>query len=193
MDSLTDTLTCPVCFEDFEEDGDNVPRLLPCSHSLCHTCVGQMIRNNRLECPTCRMRHEVRRDEINFPQNRYILTLMRRRPRIEVEEKAKTRKCPEHDKEEILFCREAGCQKKICTLCLSESHLRHTVVAIEEETKDALTKMLKNIEILNFGLNKKITEVTKASQTAIEKTMSSLDELKRTKQESKNLRGRNKK
>ena len=102
MDSLQESLTCPVCFEEFREKGENVPRLLPCSHSFCQRCIGQLIRNTRLECPTCRMKHEARNEGINFPQNKYILIMMRRRPKFEGEEMDESRRCPEHDENPFL-------------------------------------------------------------------------------------------
>ena len=37
-DSLEYAFTCQVCFEEFEETGDHVPRLLPCTYTLCETC-----------------------------------------------------------------------------------------------------------------------------------------------------------
>ena len=181
MDSLQESLSCPVCFEEFEENGGHVPRLLPCSHTLCHTCTGQLTRNNRLECPTCRMKHETRNEEINFPQNKYILTMMRRRQRLEGEEINGSRKCPKHGEKEILFCREVRCQKMICPLCLSEAHLGHEVVAVKDQTKDVLGELLMNIEITSERLNKKIEKVGKVSHDVIKKTEANLLQVKKEK------------
>ena len=152
MDSLQDTLSCPVCFEEFEENDGHVPRLLPCSHTLCHTCIRQLMQNYRLECPTCRMKHDARNKEISFPQNKYILTLMRRRPTGREEFK----KCFNHEEDEVLFCRETGCQTTICIRCLSESHLGHKAVALKDETKEILAKLLNSIESTNRKLNTNI-------------------------------------
>ena len=174
MDSLTETLTCPVCFEDFEEDGDRVPRLLPCTHSLCHTCVDQWIRNNQLECPSCRVKHEVKREENTFPQNKYILTMVRRRRRLEGDELNESRRCPEHGQNEILFCMQAGCHKTICTLCLSKAHFGHKVVAINDEREEVLAQLLKNIEITKKRLSAKTKHVEQVSRDAARKTEVSL-------------------
>ena len=40
---VDDTACCPVCFEAYEATGENVPRLLPCAHSLCHACVNRLL------------------------------------------------------------------------------------------------------------------------------------------------------
>ena len=179
MDSLQEALTCLVCFEDFEENGDHVPRLLPCSHTLCHTCIGQYIRNTRLECPTCSMKHEVRNEEISFPQNKYILTLMRRKPTGREEFK----KCSSHEEDEVLFCRETGCQMTLCIRCLSEGHLGHKVVALKDETKYVLAKLLNNIEITSKKLNTKIKNIEDISQGATRETETSLLQIRKEKNE----------
>ena len=92
-----------------------------------------------------------------------------------------SRKCPEHGQNEILFCREAGCEKLICTLCLSKSHLGHKVVAIKDETKEVLANLLKNIEITRKQLNAKIKDVEEVSQDAAKKTEISLLQAKKEK------------
>ena len=91
--------------------------------------------------------------------------------------------CPEHDKDEILFCREAGCQKSICILCLSAAHLGHKVVAADEETREVLNKMREEIEVTSRTLTAMITNVTNVSRKATTKSESSLEEIKQKKEE----------
>ena len=111
MDSIQESLTCPVCFEEFEENGKHVPRLLPCSHTLCHKCIGQLIRDTRLECPTCRVNHEGKQEETSFPQNKYILTLRRRLGEF--------RKCPAHEEDMILYVENPDAREpSVLSVCL---------------------------------------------------------------------------
>ena len=77
--SLELLLSCQVCFEEFTEDGAHVPRLLPCTHTLCHSCIGRMIQDRKLECPECRVKHEAKNEEKSFPQNKYILSQLKRK------------------------------------------------------------------------------------------------------------------
>ena len=102
--SLELLLSCQVCFEDFEEDGDHIPRLLPCTHTLCHTCVGQLIQENKIECPECRQKHEAKKEEKSFPQNKYIVTQIKRKSSQEQQTAHEFPQCEEHGKELAVEC-----------------------------------------------------------------------------------------
>ncbi len=68
--------SCSVCLEAFEEEGDRVPKLLPCSHTLCVACLQSLNNKHRLQCPECRTTHRVLRGEggvLAFPTNRYCV------------------------------------------------------------------------------------------------------------------------
>ena len=47
-------LECPVCMELYKD-----PRLLPCSHTLCKTCLDGVVKNSSITCPVCRATHSV--------------------------------------------------------------------------------------------------------------------------------------
>ena len=73
MDELTDLTQCPVCFEEYQLDGYRVPKILPCSHTLCEKCLETLIRNNKVDCPECRIKHQAAAGRTSFPQNKYII------------------------------------------------------------------------------------------------------------------------
>ena len=134
-------LTCQICLEDFEESGDHVPRILPCSHSLCEKCLKQLIKTfvhgKSVECPECRKKHQVTHDVKTFPQNKYIVVnLKQKQKELEVV------KCKEHGRELTLYCRRYECQKAICSKCLTASHREHDVVDIEEKQKEILLEKI---------------------------------------------------
>ncbi len=65
-------MECTVCLEEFEEEGDRVPKLLPCSHTLCLGCLEQLERGSRVVCPECRAQHRAPpQGPQGFPTNRY--------------------------------------------------------------------------------------------------------------------------
>ena len=176
-------LSCQVCFEEFEEDGAHVPRLQPCTHTLCHTCVGQLIQGNKIECPECRKKHEAKKEEKTFPQNKYILVQMKRiTPKLQRDQSA-TEKCREHGKELNIFCKEPGCQRVICVSCLSQGHKKHEVVDIEDTKKEAMDILHKNIKTVSDNLARKMQGITDAKQGAAKKIEKNLNELKKKKKE----------
>lgn len=73
IDIGDDLTVCPVCFEVYEVSGDFIPRLLPCSHTLCEKCLEQLLTNGKLDCPECRTKHEAVSGTKSFPQNKYII------------------------------------------------------------------------------------------------------------------------
>ena len=49
-------LECLVCEEVFSLEGDNVPRLLHCGHTLCHSCLSRLpLTGSDLLCPFDRL------------------------------------------------------------------------------------------------------------------------------------------
>ena len=71
-----DSAFCPVCFECYSELGVSVPRLLPCTHTMCHACVDTLIKNSTLVCPQDRKAHPAFSGVLSFPQNKYILKMI---------------------------------------------------------------------------------------------------------------------
>ena len=75
-----DLLTCGVCLEEYQNSGPHTPRLLPCTHTVCEWCLIQLLgRGETFKCPECKERHAAPNRERSFPQNRYLLTLIKLR------------------------------------------------------------------------------------------------------------------
>ena len=74
-------LICGVCLEEYQHSGACIPRLLPCTHTLCERCLIQLLGGGggALECPECKAKHAAPNKEKTFPQNKYLLTVIRRR------------------------------------------------------------------------------------------------------------------
>lgn len=51
---------CPVCFTPFDNT-ERRPRTLPCGHTFCTLCINEVEKRNRVQCPTCRVKHRVPR------------------------------------------------------------------------------------------------------------------------------------
>ena len=72
-------ISCPICFEDFEE-----PKCLPnCAHNICQQCLQGMEkkRNNVLECPVCRVESVIPKGGVAaFPKNHLLVRLIEQSP-----------------------------------------------------------------------------------------------------------------
>ena len=181
QDSLDLLLSCVVCLEEFEEDGDKIPRLLPCTHTLCQNCIKQLIRYEKLECPECRAKHEAKNKEKSFQQNKYILIQIRRS--VKSKEKRVPRgydRCKDHGKELSLFCQEADCQVAICQSCLSKNHKKHDVVELEEEIKN---NVITEVEKIRKNLKSKMRLISSVKENVETKTEESVNDLKQKQEE----------
>ena len=181
QDSLQLLLSCIVCLEEFEQNGDHIPRLLPCTHTVCENCIKQLIRDNKLECPECRAKHEAKNKEKSFPQNKYLLTQITRKPAEQKPERREKDLCEEHDKELVLFCRDTGCQ------CLTKYHRKHDVVNTEDETRRVEEVLRKKITYFEQNLLKAKIDFLTAIKTDVNVgTNVCLKDLEKRREEIKN-------
>ena len=133
-----------------------------------------------MECPECREKHEAKKEEKSFPQNKYILTQIKRKSSQEQPKPYEFQKCEEHGKELSLFCLDPVCNKPICRTCLTKEHRGHDVTEIEDQEKDALMKEVIKIK-MNLKAKVKIISTTKKDIT--ERSNAVIADLKKTKEE----------
>ena len=114
VDSEDDITNCPVCFEEYTEEGDHVPRILPCYHTVCEKCITELLLDFSLDCPECRVTHHATHGIKIFPQNRYILTHIR------------TKAAPVANKNESLLSKVEGVSKDL-------NSQRENILAAKEE------------------------------------------------------------
>jgi len=65
---------CGICAENFS-DGARCPRVMPCGHSVCHTCAVRIVPDQR--CPSCRAPFSVARAE-DMPKNWAVFSILQR-------------------------------------------------------------------------------------------------------------------
>ena len=72
-------ISCPICYEDFEE-----PKCLPnCAHNVCLQCLQGMKKKekNVLECPVCRVESVIPKGGVAaFPKNHLLVRLIEQSP-----------------------------------------------------------------------------------------------------------------
>ena len=169
-ESENDLTKCPVCFDEYKESGGCLPRLLPCTHTLCENCLEVLIRQTKLDCPECRLKHEAVNGVKSFPQNKYIISHLKKAKQIKVIENQEEIcgtfvMCTEHKREKILFCLEDDCRKQVCIVCFARHHKQHSYVDLELQRQKC------------EPLLSKITSLTKDCQDQREKFMASKEDL----------------
>ena len=176
-----DTTNCPVCFDAYEEG--HIPRLLPCTHTVCEVCLTCLINRSSLTCPECRMKHPAENDVKSFPQNKYILANIRRKKIEESTEHNAGKKTnmvenyKKHGKELAFYCNEKSCQMVICPLCILQDHRSHDVVDVLQVKKNGVNTQLKLFLLLS---KEKLVAVEEEMKQSYE---NDINEIKRQREE----------
>ena len=193
---------CMICFESYEEAGDLVPRILPCSHTLCEACVKHLLEESTEKrrrspkgraaaaicCPECRVEHPAPEGTRSFPQNKFILSHIRRKRLDENKQRHPVKKCPKHNQDMILFCRDKTCNKTICPQCLLSEHRFHDVEVVDEQKDKAeLESLVSKIDSLSQRVHSKRNEILAAKQEADRKKAICVKALKDKKGQNQNF------
>ena len=101
-EEINELTQCPICFERYEEDGDHVPRILPCHCTLCQECIVKLLKNNVLECPQDRQKHKAERGVKSFSQNKYVIAYLRKDVK---QQDSEYEECTEHSLKMVLYCK----------------------------------------------------------------------------------------
>ncbi len=128
------------------------------------------INEESLTCPICRAEHitDDRRAR-GFGENQYIVAALER------QEKEFSR-CPKHNREMTLYCRNQSCLKLICAKCHLREHKMHNVEDIEDQREENKKVITEAKQVVDDGIKK----LTKAQDSMIEKLTLSIDEIEKT-------------
>ena len=159
----TGETSCPVCTEPYTETGEHLPRLLRCSHTTCERCAERLMRKTLLVCVECRRRHKAPRGAKSFPQNRYILDILKLLKNRPQKDRVLFAQCPEHKRDCSLYCKDVGCNKSICQLCYIRNHKPNDVVDAAQEEKE-------HLELQIDLLTKEITQYRQVNSCLLRRT-----------------------
>ena len=105
-----------------------------------------------LVCAECRQRHKAPRGAKSFPQNRYLLDMLKLLNNQPQRDRASFVQCSEHKRDCSLYCKDIGCNKSICQLCYIRNHKPHGVVDVVHEEKEDLERQIDTLtkEIIQY-------------------------------------------
>ena len=127
-----DFLTCRICLDAFSQ-----PRMLPCLHTFCHTCLEQCMRSagrdaDSIACPTCRSRTPIPPGgAAGFKANFFVSSLQ------EALLLGGLRRCENCADKHVAVVRCLDCRDFLCEAC-RDAHRRtkltrrHRVLTLEE-------------------------------------------------------------
>ena len=74
---------CGMCHENYEEVGAKIPKLLPCGHSLCLSCLRKDSNCGYVKCLFCKISQVIPNGYIeNFPTNRQTIKALENNMKI---------------------------------------------------------------------------------------------------------------
>nr|XP_019943770.1 PREDICTED: tripartite motif-containing protein 59 [Paralichthys olivaceus]XP_019943771.1 PREDICTED: tripartite motif-containing protein 59 [Paralichthys olivaceus]XP_019943772.1 PREDICTED: tripartite motif-containing protein 59 [Paralichthys olivaceus] len=122
MDNLEEDLTCSVCYSLFSD-----PRVLPCSHTFCKTCLDNLLRTSTnysiwrplrqpLKCPNCRSVMELPVTGVDALPTNVSLRAIIEKYQSDCEPRPPS--CQEHIRQPLnMYCIQD--RQLICGLCLT--------------------------------------------------------------------------
>ena len=154
-------LNCPICMDIYK-----TPRMLPCQHTLCESCLHSYIVNKSRErvlvsdfpCPVCRTSTPAPKAFTRidlwaslFPLNHLLVSLLDTNLFHErlVADTSHSEKCTEHPVKQIeFFCVDH--ETVICSKCFKNAHRHCNVNDIEEHLELTTRQTLVKLDIENI-------------------------------------------
>ena len=177
-DSGLDDTICPICAKGYKSNGENVPKFLPCSHTVCEKCIRhKLLKRDHLDCPQCSGLHFAHDGIGTFPTNKYVL--------MYIEAKAEKNdikdQCEVHSREKNVFCNV--CQIPICVLCLKDAHKNHDFADVEEAKSQRCETLLFFVQLLKKKLARNKKKVTAIQESQRENHETCIDHINRSREE----------
>lgn len=182
-------LTCGTCLCMYDSVEHN-PKLLPCSHTVCRSCLERIIEaqsrdNISFRCPICRETITIPRGGvIAFPPSfivNQLLDLMAQQRRDIIP------KCSRHSSVELMFCET--CDTVFCVECTGGTHngrgsTAHTVIpfsiAIKRMSEILLYKAslcMRNLDAASDVVHDEISRLDTAAEVCMENVTRSFQDL----------------
>ena len=121
--AIAEELTCSICLDEFDD-----PRILPCGHCYCRTCIVQLSNTavrRAFPCPECRKRTVL---PSNDP-NKLPISLLALRMKEKLQGQCE-QLCSKHDEPMKLFC--CDCKYEVCINCALIDHREHNYQLMNE-------------------------------------------------------------
>ena len=136
-ESLQVVFMCKLCLTPYKHTEENGPRIPPCQSVVCEACLLVYQKQDDFRCPLCGETHSVLEvahfpvalfpEDLSTAETTTATTTTTTGSLCSTEDA----ECPIHALERSMFCKEDGCQRNICPMCLMKDHSNHDVIAPE--------------------------------------------------------------
>ena len=135
---MLQTTECSLCFEDFKDEPEHIPKIMKCGDSFCVKCIKSFIIEDKIICPICKSIITEKIDEM--PINKYAL---KSKKNIFCEN------CSEgytNDLNSNKAPRILKCGDTFCTECLEKSRSNDKIICpfCKEESCEEVDKLIIN-------------------------------------------------
>ncbi|XP_076464521.1 uncharacterized protein LOC143296460 [Babylonia areolata] len=151
-------LICGICLEMYKN-----PRMLSCHHTFCEACIQAVVANsqgNFIECPQCRKRLRLTRNEVSKLQVNFYLTPL-------LEEARSPDRCDKHQKKLQFVCLD--CDDAVCCDCILQDHRKHDLTDLgkaKEEIRAEMNKDMTEFDTVLIRLTSKLEQIRRFKQKA---------------------------
>ena len=139
-----DIFECAVCLNQML---DRTPRCLQCIHSFCEPCLEQMMRNQRITCPTCRKTTMVSTNSVKeLPVNFMLHKMKDLQKAQQPQQQAHLKMCCQICKVATPDFKCNSCPRLMCAACKNEhddvkEYKGHGVFDLCHQHEDSITHM----------------------------------------------------
>jgi hypothetical protein len=164
-------MSCQICFNTYTYDEEMIPRILPCGHTFCSSCILRLVTmtsKRPFKCPNCRTDHRRFRNIESYPKNYSLFEEMTRNenePPQPSEDSLQSQfhvMCSHHPQKRYEYYDEK-CERFVCSDCVAVgAHVGHKCITIATHQTQCENE-LKDIERL---LPDFISSLTQGEETA---------------------------
>ena len=165
---------CQVCFESYEENGEHLPRILPCAGLICEKCIIELLDGSSIDCPECGSKHAAKNGVKSFPQ-----TVLPRAKRKAPERSQDGEKCKKHGQDACINCDELYCTRAVMLFLQNHCKVKEEAEAEEEEFET----LFSDLETVSRNLRSYKTKILVAKEKLEKKNATCINKMKARKRE----------
>ena len=171
---------CQVCFESYEENGEHLPRIMPCAGLICEKCIKELLDGSYIDCPECGSKHAAKNGVKSFPQT----VLPRAKKKVNTTDKLLDHeRCKKHGKDACIKCKEPFCARAVISFLQGHCKIKEEADAEEEEFETLFSE----VEAVGRNLRSYKTKILVAKEKLEKKHATCISKMKTRKKEIKKI------